>query len=84
MTTRSISRIVKDRLVDAGLNSDRLTAHSLRHTAATLNMLHGGTLDETQQMLRHSKIDTTMIYTHHLERVKNRSEDRIAAAIWDE
>jgi len=25
-----------------------------------------------------------MIYTHHLERVKNRSEDRIAAAIWDE
>lgn len=82
MTTRSISRIVKDRLRAAGLDSDRLTAHSLRHTAATLNLLNGATLDETQQLLRHSRIDTTMIYSHHLDRMKNKSEARIAAAIW--
>lgn len=82
MTTRSISRIVKDRLIAAGLDSDRLTAHSLRHTAATLNLLNGGTLDETQQLLRHSKIDTTMIYAHHLDRAKNQSEQRIADAIF--
>lgn len=82
MTTRSISRIVKDRLIAAGLDSDRLTAHSLRHTAATLNLLNGGTLDETQQLLRHSKIDTTMIYAHHLDRAKNDSEARISKAIF--
>lgn len=82
MTTRSISRIVKDRLIDAGLDSERLTAHSLRHTAATLNLINGGTLDETQQLLRHSKIDTTMIYVHHLDRAKNKSEARIAKAIF--
>ena len=34
MTTRSISRIAKNHLVDSGLDSDRLTAHSLRHTTA--------------------------------------------------
>jgi integrase/recombinase XerD len=82
MTTRSISRLIKDRFRAAGLDSDRLTAHSLRHTAATLNLLKGGTLDETQQLLRHSRIDTTMIYSHHLDRMKNKSEARIAAAIW--
>ena len=32
MTTRSISRIVQTRLVAIGLDSDMLTAHSLRHT----------------------------------------------------
>jgi len=82
MTTRSISRIVKDRFIAAGLNSDRLTAHSLRHTAATLNLLNGGTLDETQQLLRHTNINTTLIYSHHLDRLKNQSESRIATAIF--
>lgn len=82
LTTRSISRIVKSRMIAAGLNSERLTAHSLRHTAATLNLLNGGTIDETQQLLRHSKIDTTMIYLHHLDRSKNDSESRIAGAIF--
>ena len=82
MTTRSISRIVKDHLKAAGLNSDRLTAHSMRHTAATLNLLNGGTIEETQQLLRHTNINTTLIYSHALERAKNNSEQRIAAAIF--
>jgi len=82
MTTRSISGIVKDRMRAAGIDSDRLTAHSLRHTAGTLNLLNGGTLQETQQLLRHSNINTTMIYLHNLERAANRSEQRIAAAIF--
>ncbi|MGF3072257.1 tyrosine-type recombinase/integrase [Facklamia sp. P13069] len=82
MTTRSISGIVKTALVDAGFNNDRLTAHSLRHTAGTLNLLNGGTLEETQQLLRHQNIGTTMIYLHHLEREKNNSEARIGKAIF--
>lgn len=82
LTTRSISRIVKTRLQNAGYDSDRLTAHSLRHTAGTLNLLNGGSLEETQQLLRHSNINTTMIYTHHLQRAKNNSERRIANAIF--
>ena len=82
MTTRSISRIVKENLISAGFNSDRLTAHSLRHTAATLNLLNGGTIEETQQLLRHTSINTTMIYSHHLDRMRNNSEDRVAKAIF--
>lgn len=82
MTTRSVSRIAKDHLREADLDSDRLTAHSLRHTAATLNLLNGGTPEETRQLLRHSSINTTMIYSHALERAKNNSEARIAKSIF--
>lgn len=82
MTTRSVSRIAKERMVDAGLDSDRLTAHSLRHTTATLNLLNGGTPQETMQLLRHSNLNTTLIYSHALERAKNNSEQRVAKAIF--
>jgi integrase/recombinase XerC len=81
MTTRSISRIVKENMAGADLISDRLTAHSLRHTTATLNLLNGGTPEETRQLLRHANINTTMIYRHALERANNNSESRIVKAI---
>jgi len=82
MTTRSISRIAKEHLVEVGLESDRLTAHSLRHTAATLNLINGASIEETRQLLRHTNINTTLIYSHALERAKNNSEERIARAIF--
>lgn len=83
LTTRSLSRIVKNRLKAAGLDDSLLSAHSLRHTAATINLLNGGTLEETQQLLRHKSINTTMRYNHALERDNNPSENRIANAIFN-
>lgn len=83
MTTRSISRIAKDNLINANLISDKWTAHSLRHTTATLNLLNGASIEETKQLLRHSNINTTLIYSHALERAKNNSEDRITQAIFN-
>ena len=82
MTTRSISAIAKESMIEAGYNSDRLTAHSMRHTAGTLALLNGATPREVQQLLRHSNINTTMIYTHDLERAKNNSEVKVANAIF--
>lgn len=82
VTTRTISGIVKERLRAAGFDSDRLTAHSLRHTAANLNLRNGGTLEETQQLLRHTNITTTMIYIKSIEREDNPSESRIANLIF--
>lgn len=82
LTTRSISGIVKKAFKASGYDSDRLTAHSLRHTAGTLNLLNGGSLEDTQQLLRHQNINTTMIYLHHIDRAKNQSEERIAGALF--
>lgn len=84
ITTRSISRIVKNALRAAGLESDRLTAHSLRHTAATLAIQNGASLQEVQQLLGHKNISITMVYLHTLERAQNTSSDRITAAIFGE
>lgn len=82
LTTRMVRKVVKKYLVKSNLNDTRITTHSLRHTTATLNLINGGTLEETQQLLRHQNISTTMIYAHHLERLDNNSEDRVYKAIF--
>lgn len=81
LTTRSISRIVKVALKGAGIDSDRITAHSLRHTAVTLSLLAGASVQEAQQLARHSSVNTTMIYAHNIDRVKNAPERRISAML---
>lgn len=82
ITTRSISGIVKAQFIKAGYDSDRLTAHSLRHTAVTLSLLGGNSLQEVQQFARHSNIATTQIYAHNLDRLANKCESTIAQAIF--
>ena len=80
ITTNSISRIVKTAMRRAGYDSKRLTAHSLRHTAATTALKAGATLRQVQQVLRHSSINVTTIYLHDLDRLNNNAEELNAAA----
>jgi site-specific recombinase XerD len=68
MTTKSIRRIVKQRLRAVHLNSPRLSAHSLRHTTVTFALLAGASVQEAQQLARHADINTTMIYAHNIDR----------------
>ena len=82
MTTRSISGICKHYMIEAGYDSERLTAHSLRHTAVTLALLAGKPLEEVQQFARHANIQTTLIYDHALEKAKNACSEAIANAIF--
>ena len=82
ISTRSVSGIVKEALVNAGFNSDKLTAHSTRHTAVTLALMGGQSLQEVQQFARHTNIATTQIYAHNLDRAKNQCEATIAKAIF--
>lgn len=82
LTTRAISGIIKGYLIKAGFNSSRLTAHSLRHTAATLSLLAGKPLEEVQQFLRHADISTTMIYNHALDKAANGCSRAVGAAIF--
>lgn len=77
MTTRSVRRIVKSSLGVAGLDSVRLTAHSLRHTAVTLALQAGATVQEAQTMARHASIDTTLIYAHNIQRIAQAPERKI-------
>lgn len=83
LSDRSISKIVKEIFKANNLNSDKLTAHSLRHTTATINLLSGGTLEDTRQLLRHSNISTTQIYTHQIEKDNNNSHINVSSALFE-
>jgi site-specific recombinase XerD len=78
LSTRSVSRLIEERLSQAGLKSEKITAHSLRHTAATLALLGGADLLSVRDMLRHSDINTTLIYAHNLKRVSAGAEKCVA------
>lgn len=77
LTTRSISRIVKNRLRAINLDDSRLTAHSLRHTAITLSLLAGATPQEARALARHADINTTLIYAHNINRIQQAPERKI-------
>ena len=77
LSTRTVSRIIKAAFAKHGINSARLTAHSTRHTAATMALLAGADLQETRDMLRHSSINTTMIYAHNIKRMEAGAEHAI-------
>ena len=65
MAPKTISALLKRALQAAGYDSERITAHSLRHTAGTSVMMLSGDLYITQQYMRHSNPATTEIYLHN-------------------
>lgn len=77
LTVRSIFRIAKSALRAIGIDDERYTAHSLRHTAITFSLLGGATERDAQQMARHANITTTMLYSHDIDRIKRAAEREI-------
>ena len=62
---RTIGQMLKHCMVAAGYDSERLTAHSLRHTAGTAAMNRSGNnIFVTQTYMRHNDPKTTEIYAH--------------------
>lgn len=72
LTTRSIERTVEKYVKQLGL-SVKATPHTLRHSFATDLLINGADIRSVQEMLGHSNIATTQIYTHvtnaHLKEV---------------
>lgn len=82
LSTQAIRAIVKEAMKAIGFDDSRHTAHSLRHTAATLMIRAGEDLNNVKQVLRHSNPQTTMIYLHELEREKNNAELTVGKLIF--
>ena len=83
LTTRSVRRIAKNALLRAGFDDSRLTAHSMRHTAVSMALMGGATLQQVQAMARHGNINTTMVYVHEMDRVSNAAELAIDQLLGD-
>lgn len=65
IATTTISTMLKRAMQEAGFDSERITAHSLRHTAGTAVQELTGDLYTTQKYMRHCNPATTEIYLHN-------------------
>ena len=74
LSVRGIQKIVTDYLKKAGVKRKRVTAYSLRHSAATLALQNGASLMAVRDMLRHRSISTTQRYEHLTRRIEDGAE----------
>lgn len=76
LSDRSIYSIVKKHAGRSGLAAT-VGAHTLRHTGCTLAIEQGASLQQVQAHARHKRIETTMVYIHQRDKLRDSAADHI-------
>ena len=74
ITQRGVAGIIQKRVVEKGI-AKRVSPHTFRHSFATHILDHGADIRIVQELLGHSSLSTTQVYTHlglgQLKRIYN-------------
>ena len=77
----SISRIIKDRFIDAGYDCNKLSSRSLRVTGINLMIENTNNLNEVKHFARHTVLDTTDKYLKKSNQLKTNPNQTVANLI---
>ncbi|MEC0232730.1 tyrosine-type recombinase/integrase [Paenibacillus alba] len=77
ISVRLVERIIKTAREQSNLGK-KVTPHWLRHTNATLALLRGATLQQVQESLGHTHINTTQRYLHTVQQISKAAPDFVA------
>lgn len=67
LTTKTIRYIVTNLFKKAGLDMEKISCHSTRHTTCELLLEKGMPIQEVSEFMRHKSINTTIVYSKELD-----------------
>lgn len=78
ISSTAIQRLVKKYMSKIGLDLDKFSTHSLRHSFASIMLEKGADIVSIQQSLGHSSLETTQRYVHALDTTRQDAANMMA------